>query len=289
LIIDSEIELKELPDTKGTPDVTIWFGNVPENLGNFSYKGVCFETMPKKLLLKPLNIARYLITNGNEITIEPIDKSNVQAIRLFLLGSAMGALLHQRNILPLHGSSIGFNDQAVVFAGVSGSGKSTLAAMFNKTGFPSLADDISAISIINEKPVLLPGISQIKLWHDAIIKLKINPSNLLKVRSELEKYYYPVNNYNFANAITLKRIYILSIRNQGGIEIEMVSGIEKFNLLKTNTYRYNFVRGMNLEVEHFKMATNLASKIEICKISRESKGFEIEKLADIVISDLNRF
>jgi hypothetical protein len=288
LVINSEIECKELPETKGTPDVWIRYGQVPEVLENFSFKGVCFEAMPEKLLLKPLNIARYLIKNGNEIIVEPIDRSNEPAIRLFLLGSAMGALLHQRNILPLHGSSINFNNQAVVFTGVSGSGKSTLAAKLCEKGYPSLADDISAISFIHEKPVLLPGIPQLKLWLDSLTKLQIELSGLQKVRAELEKYSYPIKNFNLIKEIAIKRIYAISIRNRGGIEFEKITGIDKFNVLKTHTYRYNFVRGMNLEVGHFKMATELASKIEICRISRESKGFEIDKLADLIIEDINR-
>jgi hypothetical protein len=289
LVINSEIELKELPEIKGNPDVIIRFGIVPDVLENFNYKGVCFEAMPGKLLLKPLNIARYLIINGNEIIVEPIDKSNEPAIRLFLLGSAMGALLHQRNILPLHGSCINFNNQAVVFAGVSGSGKSTLSAKLCEKGYPSLADDISAISFNKEAPILLPGIPQLKLWRDSLIKLKIETSGLQKVRAELEKYLFPVDNFNLSHKMPLKKIYIISTKNQAGTEIEKINGIDKFNLLKTHTYRYNFVRGMNLELSHFKLASGLASKIEVCKLSRESNGFEIDKLADIVIDDLNRF
>ena len=288
LVISSEIACKELPEFKGNPQVFIKYGFVPLSLGESSYKGVCFEALSGKLLLKLFNIARFLIINGNEIIVEPFEKPDMQAIQLFLLGSAMGALLHQRKLLPLHGSSINFNNKAIVFAGVSGSGKSTLAAKMFEKGYPTLADDISTISFTQEKPVLMPGIPKIKLWSDSLIKLKIDSSNLQKVRTELEKYYFPVNNQNFVNEMELKRIYIISNRHQQGIEIQKISGIDKFAALKTNTYRYNFVRGMNLEVEHFKMATELGSKIEIFRLSRENKGFEIDELADRVIEDLNR-
>ena len=54
------------------------------------------------------------------------------AVRLYLLGTCMGALLFQRKLLPLHGSAVVINGKAYAFVGDSGAGKSTLAAAFSK-------------------------------------------------------------------------------------------------------------------------------------------------------------
>ena len=64
-------------------------------------------------------------------------------IRVFLLGSCLGALLHQRGVLALHASAIETDQGAVLFMGDSGMGKSTTLQAFIKRGYKMLADDIT--------------------------------------------------------------------------------------------------------------------------------------------------
>ena len=54
-----------------------------------------------EFLLKLDDIARFLVQHGEEILIQPAAESDEDGIRLFLLGSALGALLHQRGRLIL--------------------------------------------------------------------------------------------------------------------------------------------------------------------------------------------
>jgi hypothetical protein len=288
LNISSEIEITELAVTSNNTDITIQLGRVPESLGDKSYKGVCFEAIPGSLIIVAKNIARYFINDGKEIIIEPEPQAKESAIRLFLLGSAMGALLHQRGILPIHGNGIKFNDKAILFAGISGAGKSTLAAMMAAKGFQPITDDITAIGFENEVPIILPGIPHLKLWQDSIHKLKLKSDGLIKVREELEKYYFPTSKILTNDGVPLKKIYVININNQEGIAVRPLSGIEKFIVLKNHTYRYNYVKGMNLEENHFGLTTKLASKIEISRLFRGKKGFDAGELADTVINDLKQ-
>jgi hypothetical protein len=286
LNIQSEIKIIELVTTLNYPDVIIRLGKVPGSLGEKSFKGVCFEAIPGTLIIEAKNIARYVIIEGKEIIIEPVPNAKESSVRLFLLGSAMGALLHQRGILPIHGNGIQFNEIGILFAGISGAGKSTLAAMMAAKGFQPITDDITAIGFENEVPIILPGIPHLKLWQDSILKMKLKTDGLKKVRDELEKYYYPTNNVFANKPIPLKKIYIININNHEGIAVKPLSGIEKFTVLKNHTYRYNYVKGMNLEENHFGLTTKLASKIEINRLFRGKKGFDAGELADTVINDL---
>ena len=68
-------------------------------------------------------------------------------IRLYILGTCMGALLMQRKILPLHGSAIAIDGKAYAFVGDSGAGKSTLASAFLSKGYKLLSDDVIAVSL----------------------------------------------------------------------------------------------------------------------------------------------
>ena len=44
-------------------------------------------------------------------------------VRAYLLGTAIGALLHQRGLLPLHASAVEVNGRAVAFIAPAGHGK----------------------------------------------------------------------------------------------------------------------------------------------------------------------
>lgn len=286
LKIASEIECPEMQVTSGNPDVTIRIGSVPDNLSVSSFKGVCFEVLPGQLLLKALNVAKYLVSEGREIIVEPIDGADENAIRLFLLGSAMGAILHQRFILPVHGSAAIINDSGVIFAGISGSGKSTLLAYLISKGFKAITDDIAAVTFQGDIPFILPGLLHIKLWEDSLQKLKIQKENLQKVRYELDKYQFPILHDHSVQKTILKSIYILNVKNEKGISIKPISGIEKFTFLRNNTFRVNFIKGLKREKSHFELCNKLASNVEVKLLSRENKNFALEQLAETLITDM---
>ena len=96
LIIDSEIELPELPKALGETDVTVSLGIAPTKLINPTFVGVRFESSHNEFLLRIEHIASFYVTAGNHITIDTQPNVEFDEVRLFLLGSAFGALLHQR-------------------------------------------------------------------------------------------------------------------------------------------------------------------------------------------------
>lgn len=154
LDIRSEIQLPELSVSFASPGqsvgvIDVRYGHVPENLENPKASGVLFQAADGVFLLKMDSIARYMASNGKEIIVEPLPGSGEKDIRLFLLGSVFGALLHQRGALALHSSGIvtshGDEKKAVLFAGNSGIGKSTLAAALQQRGYPLLGDDKIAV------------------------------------------------------------------------------------------------------------------------------------------------
>ena len=61
--------------------------------------------------------ARFRIEAGQTITIEPNPGSSERDIRTFVLGSAFGAICHQRGLLPLHASVVEIDGRAVAFVG----------------------------------------------------------------------------------------------------------------------------------------------------------------------------
>jgi hypothetical protein len=289
LTIGSSMEIPELLPAEGEPDVLIREGSVPEALENPKTVGVRFQVKPGHFLLKVDNIAKYLVSEGRRITIETFPGVEEEDIRLFLLGSAFGALIHQQGLLPLHASAIEVQGRCVVFCGVSGSGKSTLAKTFFSRGYHLHTDDVCVVSTgENETPMAYPGYPQLKLWEDALEKIGVDAASYTRVRQVVDKFAIPVTERFNHKPLPIKRIYILSPWNKGEIEVTEITGMKKFNLLKNQTYRFRFVAGLEREVSHFKSAGVLGNQVPIYGVRRPQSLFLLDELADILENDFKK-
>jgi len=281
LNIASEFKLPELPEsTFEQPEVTIRWGENPAELTDIRGRGVLYQARKDDFLFRLDTVGSFRVQNGKEITVERLNKATDDEVRLFLLGSAFGALLMQRNLLPFHGSTVVKDDKAYVIGGISGAGKSSLAAALVKKGYRLLADDISVIQIENGKPIVLPGIPHLKLWEDVLKKLEEDSSQYVKVRPQLLKYRKPAGSEFLTLPVPLESITVLSTKNTEGFETEAIKGAEKFNVLKNNTYRYQFVEGLEKTMPHFKLTTELAASSRIYKVQRPTSPLLLKELAD---------
>lgn len=177
LTIASEMELPELLPAEGPAQVRVAYGPVPESLEEPDATGLFFQIKGDRHLINLQKVvrARFLVQDGNRITIQRLEEGHDESIRLYLLGSCMRGLLYQRDLLPMHGSAIATDDGALVFAGGSGAGKSTLAALFHQRGYQLLSDDICALQVGPDGQArVLPGYPRLKLWADTTRKLEID-------------------------------------------------------------------------------------------------------------------
>lgn len=286
LNIDSCIPMPGCLPTTGETDVVIKYGNVPDSLPNVVMKRTASQTAPGSFLLSMNQVAKYLVTNGNQVTIERMSGAEDDEIRLFLMGSAWCALLIQRKLLPLHGSAINVDGKSVIFSGLAGRGKSTLAAAFRKRGYQLLSDDLCAISTIDqEKPILIPGYPWLKLWDDVLKKMDESKQHLAPVRPDWNKYYLPIGKQFCATPLPVGRVYILSANNTDNFNINRLTGVNKVNALIQNTYRHHQVKGLGMMALHFQQCTTVAQHAQISKITRPRGSFRLNKLVDMLIKD----
>jgi hypothetical protein len=272
----------------GPADVMIRFGAVPDALVSSAAKGDGWQAAQGQFLFRLKDIAAYLIQNGREIIIDPAPGADENDVRLFLLGSAMGALLHQRGFLPLHASAVDRPDgSAALIAGGSGVGKSTLAAALRKRGFSVIADDVSVLtSDPRGIPVIIPGYPEIRLWADAVEIVGENPASLPKSRSKLKKFSLRFPDEFKDGPRTVSRVYVLEAADRGDFEIETLCGPEKFAVLVRHTYRLPFVEAMGLKSAHFELCAAVAKHATIKRIIRPARRFLLEGLASFLEEDL---
>ena len=101
--------------------------------------GPTWQIADKQFLLRVPNVARFMLTDGNQIVFAPESEASAADVPIFIMGTVFGILLHQRQQIVLHASAVEVNGKAIVFCGPSGEGKSTLAAALAQRGY-RLAD-----------------------------------------------------------------------------------------------------------------------------------------------------
>src|ERR1700722_19144035 len=123
LALSTALEIPELhPATAAevAPDVTIELGPVPQTLEQSAFRGACFQAARGEFLLQLPGIARYLVRDGCQITIDRAAAAAADdTVRVFLLSAVLGALLQQRGRLVLHGSAIATDRGVILFMGPS--------------------------------------------------------------------------------------------------------------------------------------------------------------------------
>jgi len=258
-------------------DVLIHFGEVPGSLTGAVNQGVLFQSTQTEFLLWVDHVARYFIRNGHEIVVHKLGNASPGELSAFISGSAFGALLLQRHMLPIHASTVLFRDKCLVFAGISGSGKSTLAASVVGEGGLLIADDISVIDFSGDFPSVCPAFPAIKIWEDSLKHLGISTTGLEPVRGELRKFYLPVS--RFSRAFTpIHRIFVIATHNRGELETKDLLGVDKFRVLKKHTYLFRGIPGTGLEQNHFMLANQLASHVPVTLINRPNGEFNTQRM-----------
>ncbi|MDH0895945.1 MULTISPECIES: hypothetical protein [unclassified Pseudomonas] len=285
--IRSELELPELSPL-GTlddeADLLIRFGQAgnPEQSG-YRQVGPFLWAGPGWLWLHVPRVGRFLVREGRELIIEPEPGSDADSIRVFLLGSALGALLLQRGQLVLHGNAVRVGDHCMVCLGRSGVGKSSLAAGFFQRGHALLADDVVSVDADGR---VSPGIPRIKLWRDTAEHLDIDIRPLPRIRPALEKYSYPVDR-QFAQApLPVRWIYVLGSDHTQQVRVEPVPGMRRLAPLLANSYRPPMIEGLQMKPRHLQLCGQLACRVHLAQVTRPSQGFELGQLIDHLLADM---
>ena len=216
-------------------------------------------------------IGRFRISNAEQIAWKRADGTvSDQDLRTFLLGSAVGALLIQREMVVLHGNALERNGQAIVCLGHSGAGKSTLAYALMQQGWRLLADDLVAITPDGQ---VLPGIPRIKLWHDAAKAFGLDPDALPPIRQGMHKYLLPGEAIVRAvQPCPLRGLYLIRQQRRDSNDpddsrISRISNQKRAALcLRNQAFRPRFVRGLGQEGAKFIALARLQQEVPLATL-----------------------
>jgi len=285
LVVSSQIACPQLYkyDGNAPPDVIIEKGMVADIVHPGKYRGFKFEASEHEVMIKTDTIARMLISAGSHIFIQPYPESSDDDVRMLLLGWGMGALLHQRGILPLHAASVvpPTDGPCMAICANSGTGKSTLTAAFLQRGYRLLDDNLSAI-LSGDKISILPGCPELKLgeqslelWsRDWIREVPTSPCRD-KISMLLPKHFEK-------NAQPLGSVFILSTGDSLRGRIKTLRGSEAFFLLNQNIFCYRFAVGMGRPECHFETLAKIANRTPIFSIELSRPRPHPDRLAAMI-------
>ncbi len=287
LNIQSEIELPELVPYQGKPDINIKIGKFKEKLDNPVKKGIRFEVADKEFILRLDNIARFYAKDGEEIIIEPCKNCDMDDVRLFLLGSVFGAVLHQREHFVLHASTIETPMGAICISGPSGAGKSTLTKSFSNKGYKILCDDVTSITFDGEgNPFVSPGFDKIKLWEDSAKYLNQDIENAQKIRKGIQKYNIKLGESFSGTSMPLSAVFVLGTNSIEEIIFRKIESFHKIQALINNTYRINFLSGTESRETHLKQCGKISKKVKMYGMIRPRNTFVVDRMMEIIESEM---
>ena len=237
------------------------------------------QLAPQEWRLELEGIGWFRATSGERLEWQRWDDSvSDRDIRTFVATSGLGALAIQRGALVLHGTALERDGEAILLLGHPVAGKSTLAWCLLQHGWRLLSSELVAVS---PDGLVLPGMHQLKLWHDAAVALKLNWKQLPPVRKGLKRYALHAHDLDcLPQAAPLRLIYALNHAKadsgqEDGAEVEDAK--EKMSLkashnfsqttslmrLRNNAFQARVYRGMDAEAQLFMQAAALARTVPV--------------------------
>ena len=264
--IRSDIPLPDLIEGEKAPDIQIRTGKLPDDLP--TTPGYCATELGTVLNIP--GVGRYLIRDGSEIIVERNTAASDRNVRLYLLGSALGAAVHQRGLLPLHANAIELDGRIVAYSGHSGAGKSTIAAWFHDHGHRVLADDVCVIAFEDDRAMAYPGLPRLRLWRDALEASGRVADQHDASFDDTDKYDVPTIARAASDPLPLDRIYLLG-RAAPEAErgtISRLTGVAAVDALLSNTYRGAYVRTIGRTEAHLMQCLRLARTVPVFSAER---------------------
>ncbi len=240
---------------------------VPD-LPDACYAGPHTVAMPGQLLFTLPGTGRFLSRDGALIEFAPEAGADQGMVKLFLNGTARGALIHQRGELPLHAATLvpPHGGGAIAICGFSGAGKSTLAAELSRRGWLLVADDTTRVTWDGARALAWPSRDSIKLWRDACEAAGLACSMLERVTLDLDKYYVRVPALD--EAAPLATIVELVADAKAGAA---ASAGERMALLSRNTYRPKHILPLGMQKQHVQILSQVASVCSMLQLCSRSE------------------
>ncbi|OCB71384.1 hypothetical protein SAMN05192550_0564 [Flavobacterium glycines] len=271
VIPDFEVVLGTVvPDFKKEPTVKKPFTQFNEN--EFFYQ------MP--------DIARYFVTDGNKVVIEPLCE-DWDSILLFFYSNCIAAILFQKDQIPFHVSGVlDKKDGLWLFAAPSRTGKSTTALKLKEKGYTYFTDDTALIMVEDNQCVAIASYPVLRAWENTMNNQQVYAlSDGKQLRAEINKFGIAFHDDFVATSQKVKGIIFLEMKGDS-IQIERLKSTDGMKRLGDNIYRNNWIHGMNKQLLQFKTLSIISQKVPFWTAVRPKDKPSFDSFADAIINQI---
>jgi energy-coupling factor transporter ATP-binding protein EcfA2 len=291
LLIRSDLTIPEYrPAKPGDADIVIRSDNFARKLRDRLETGVAdirgAHLTDQGVLLHVERVGDFFIHDGREIYLTPMPEVEIELLRLYLIGSVMGTLFHQRGTFILHGAAVLTPRGVSAFVGPSGAGKSTLAAHLAAAEHPVLADDTLPLFEQSGHVLAWPGAQVFKMWDDALQGLGRGTDDLAQVSRRYGKFFLANPMVAKDAPEKVKEVFVL----EHGLEfsIQPISSIDAISALNDNTYRREFIGLLGREQDYLKQLGRLTGALKFYRFTRPDDAARIPESVGILQSHWDR-
>ena len=266
----------------GAPDVTVRIGPIPGTPPAPAERPG--ETRPweatfGRLLLNVPGVARFLVTGGRDVRVEPRGGGDHE-MGIVLASRVLGALLQQRGVITFHAGAVETDAGAVLFMGSSGSGKSSLLAALVERGYAMLADNVAGVvPDAGGGAAVLSAFPCAQLRADALGALGWWGRARGAMREGLERYLVAVERFRDAPQ-AVGAVCVLEVGHREAVEVETASAADAFEWLCRYTYRKEYIDGLGQRPAHFRTVVALAGRVPVLRVTRPAHRLPLGALAD---------
>ena len=151
-------------------------------------------------------------------------------------------------------------------------------------GYPVLTDDVMAVKINGDLPLVLPGFPQIKLWADSADSLGYASDLLPLLHEHTTKRVHQFSDGFTSQACPLTHLYVLAYGDDHAIKrltphecvIELVRHSRAVGLLNAPDY----------QIRHLQHCTQLVQGITIARLSRKPSLSALNELIALIKEDI---
>lgn len=262
----SDLEIPELrpfsgsPEPSSVPDIRIALGPAPVEVEAPLTTAEGYQIGAEEILLNVPGVGRFWAVRGQDLVIDAAPAANPGAVRLYLLGSALAALIHQRGLIPIHASAIAWKGGCIAFVGDSGAGKSTLASMLARRGHALLSDDVLTLRQgADGKVIAAAAMPLVKLWPASLPHTGFAEGQAPFESTDFNKHRIGAPEAFTAEPMPVERIYALRwlLPRLADPEIAALSAFDAMLALRRNVYRPTLIEALRREGAFLALAQSL--------------------------------
>jgi hypothetical protein len=252
-------------------DVLIAEGAVPlPPQGPAPRGGMAWSSTPERCLLDIHGVARFRVSGGQRITFERAGGVGDDFLRLYLLGSVLGVLWHQRGLLPLHAGAVAIDGRAWAFVGQSGAGKSSLVVTMAACGAGYLCDDVCVVQLaadtdVDRGALVWPGLARLRVSPEICALLTLAdtpPLDPMGKHTLAPRWPRPSGTRPLAGVVVLE-----TDRQAAQPALERLDAAAALGALLTHTYRPEYL-STEQRARHFRACAALAAQVPVYRLRR---------------------